>query len=343
MSNHAPQGDRDHYAGALPIVVITAAELTALVADAVARGLRGGAPGTAHAPHEWLTTKEAAELLKVSTATLGGLRSRGEGPAHIKIGSAVRYNRDDLERTGRVASTATKATEWQQKEREWEQSVAQRIGRVSPPAAVARPAQPTPAAPTKNDRNNARAAAAYVTTKEAVAILGVPAHTLGRLRFEGIPHVRIGQAVRYNRADLLTAETGSEPWHQALREARKRMTPRIPPEVAATYLTPEEAAAQLGISAWLLDMLRRDGEGPPFVRIRYLVRYRRVDLDESANPDALPTEPFEGARYHAAKADWRQVIAMAREHDAPSKPAHVQYREWSRLGERLAKRPAAKP
>jgi excisionase family DNA binding protein len=336
MNTHAQHGN--HQACSISVVVMAAAELEALIANVVANALEGRTNSTAH---EWLTTKEAAALLKVSSATLDGLRSRGEGPAHVRIGRAVRYNREDLERAGQVDPSSTKAAQWEQRGRE--QSVAQRMGRVSStPTAVAGPVRSTVARPAKNERRS-ESAADYVTTKEAVAILGIPAHTLHRLRFEGIPHVRIGQAVRYNRADLLTAETGSEPWHQALAEARKRMTPKIPPEVAATYLTPEEAAAQLGISAWLLEMLRRDGEGPPFVRIRYLVRYRRVDLDESANPDDLPTEPFEGARYHAAKEGWPQVIAMAREHDALSKPAHVQYQEWSRLQKRLAEAAAAKP
>lgn len=39
-----------------------------------------------------LTPKEAAILLKVSTSWLAKARMRGDGPAFIKIGRAVRYD-----------------------------------------------------------------------------------------------------------------------------------------------------------------------------------------------------------------------------------------------------------
>lgn len=45
---------------------------------------------------EFFTPKEAAEFLRYSAATLAIWRSRGEGPAYVKIGHSVRYLRDDL-------------------------------------------------------------------------------------------------------------------------------------------------------------------------------------------------------------------------------------------------------
>jgi excisionase family DNA binding protein len=38
-----------------------------------------------------LTPKEAAELLKVSLSWLAKARMRGDGPAYIKVGRAIRY------------------------------------------------------------------------------------------------------------------------------------------------------------------------------------------------------------------------------------------------------------
>jgi excisionase family DNA binding protein len=45
-----------------------------------------------------LTTFEAAERLKLHERTLEVLRYKGQGPAYIKIGRAVRYSEDDLDR-----------------------------------------------------------------------------------------------------------------------------------------------------------------------------------------------------------------------------------------------------
>lgn len=43
------------------------------------------------APPRFLTTAEAAELLGVSASHLAQLRARGEGPACVRVGRAIRY------------------------------------------------------------------------------------------------------------------------------------------------------------------------------------------------------------------------------------------------------------
>lgn len=53
------------------------------------------APTAASAP-EYLTTKQAAKALALSTSTLEGWRPRGEGPPWVRIGTAVRYPREGL-------------------------------------------------------------------------------------------------------------------------------------------------------------------------------------------------------------------------------------------------------
>lgn len=50
----------------------------------------------AAAPDKLLSTREAAELLGVSTKHLEQMRGRGEGPPHRRIGRVVRYRRSDL-------------------------------------------------------------------------------------------------------------------------------------------------------------------------------------------------------------------------------------------------------
>ena len=47
--------------------------------------------------HDLLTSKEAADELKVSESFLAKARMRGTGPAFIQIGRAVRYSRTALE------------------------------------------------------------------------------------------------------------------------------------------------------------------------------------------------------------------------------------------------------
>ena len=44
-----------------------------------------------------LTTREAAELMKLSPRTLEMHRSKGGGPAYLKAGGLVRYRLADLE------------------------------------------------------------------------------------------------------------------------------------------------------------------------------------------------------------------------------------------------------
>ncbi|BEQ14192.1 helix-turn-helix transcriptional regulator [Desulfoferula mesophila] len=44
-----------------------------------------------------LTTKQAAAYLSLSHRTLEGLRLRGNGPRHAKLGGSVRYRIADLE------------------------------------------------------------------------------------------------------------------------------------------------------------------------------------------------------------------------------------------------------
>ncbi|WDI31849.1 helix-turn-helix domain-containing protein [Hyphococcus flavus] len=44
-------------------------------------------------------------------------------------------------------------------------------------------------------------------------------------------------------------------------------------------LNNEEAAKYLGLKAATLNKWRVYGEGPPFIKVGRLVRYRRVDLD----------------------------------------------------------------
>lgn len=44
-----------------------------------------------------LTTPEAAQHCRLSTPTLERLRLRGDGPAYLKIGKAVRYRAADID------------------------------------------------------------------------------------------------------------------------------------------------------------------------------------------------------------------------------------------------------
>jgi excisionase family DNA binding protein len=74
-------------------------------ADAIARRviahLDERAPSPAPPPSppqpEYLTTRGAAKVLALGTSTLEGWRSRGDGPAFVKIGTAIRYSRADLD------------------------------------------------------------------------------------------------------------------------------------------------------------------------------------------------------------------------------------------------------
>lgn len=44
-----------------------------------------------------LTTEQAAQVLGLKPTTLEVWRCRGDGPAYLKLGRAVRYRREDLE------------------------------------------------------------------------------------------------------------------------------------------------------------------------------------------------------------------------------------------------------
>ena len=76
------------------------------IADAitarVAERLPKAAPVAVRAkdePARWLTQKEAADYLGVTVKALQGWRSKGEGPAAVKITRrALRYAREDLDR-----------------------------------------------------------------------------------------------------------------------------------------------------------------------------------------------------------------------------------------------------
>lgn len=43
-----------------------------------------------------ITEEEAAEIMKISPKTLGDLRRKGQGPAYIKIGGSIRYEKNHL-------------------------------------------------------------------------------------------------------------------------------------------------------------------------------------------------------------------------------------------------------
>lgn len=47
---------------------------------------------------DWLTEAEAAEMLRISLATLRRWRRRHEGPRWFRIGRVPRYQREDVER-----------------------------------------------------------------------------------------------------------------------------------------------------------------------------------------------------------------------------------------------------
>ena len=72
------------------------AELTAeLAATLRATPAPAPLPAPAGAP-EYLTTREAAELLGVSASHLKALRATGAGPRCLRVGRAVRYPRAAL-------------------------------------------------------------------------------------------------------------------------------------------------------------------------------------------------------------------------------------------------------
>lgn len=50
------------------------------------------------APRVALTTREAAQYLGLAVSTLNKWRCHGGGPEFLKLGRAVRYRQDDLDR-----------------------------------------------------------------------------------------------------------------------------------------------------------------------------------------------------------------------------------------------------
>jgi len=68
------------------------------IAERVAERIPPPSPAAVPAPHpDYLTTKQAAKVLALGTSTLEGWRARSEGPAWVKIGTAIRYSRADLD------------------------------------------------------------------------------------------------------------------------------------------------------------------------------------------------------------------------------------------------------
>lgn len=50
----------------------------------------------AHSPHDLLTVREAADILRLSPRTLDRYRASRTGPAYYKLGGRVRYKKSDL-------------------------------------------------------------------------------------------------------------------------------------------------------------------------------------------------------------------------------------------------------
>src|SRR5688572_8565728 len=84
------------------VVVLTGGELRAMIAQTVSEVLDSRTPPAPTAPRpvtaapEYLTTCEAATLLRFSPRALEAMRSRGGGPPFVRIGRIVRYPRAEL-------------------------------------------------------------------------------------------------------------------------------------------------------------------------------------------------------------------------------------------------------
>ena len=82
-----------------PTITLTISELAAIVAraaathgtPAVATTLAAAPPEGTPATPEYLTTRQAAELLGLSVKGLEAMRARGDGPRYIRVGHRVRY------------------------------------------------------------------------------------------------------------------------------------------------------------------------------------------------------------------------------------------------------------
>lgn len=62
-------------------------------------------------------------------------------------------------------------------------------------------------------------------------------------------------------------------------------------------LTSKEAAEFLGLNEGSLRNMRKDGEGPKFIKLGRLVRYRRSELEKY-----LDKNTYDPERYHAFSA-----------------------------------------
>jgi len=93
-----PEGSPSRAAVPSPtaLVLVTAGELRALVAEELAK-LHATAPANQGASaSEWLTADDAAAFLKLHPRTLARMAARGE-LAVAKIGRHARYRRSDLD------------------------------------------------------------------------------------------------------------------------------------------------------------------------------------------------------------------------------------------------------
>lgn len=75
------------------LAVVDVAELESAIERAVAAALARPVA----APSEWLTSAEAAQVLGVSTKTLGRLRRERGLPAHEPAPGMVRYRRSEID------------------------------------------------------------------------------------------------------------------------------------------------------------------------------------------------------------------------------------------------------
>lgn len=94
---------------------VTAQELEQAVERAVLRAIQS--VKESESDDRLLETVEAAALLGVSAATLPTWRSRGRGPAFVKVGGSIRYRRGDLLRY-RESQTRTRTIRRKRKPKE---------------------------------------------------------------------------------------------------------------------------------------------------------------------------------------------------------------------------------
>lgn len=98
-------------APAEPTITLTVSELAAVIARATAAAVANTTPGVGLSPAapptpvraevpasaaEYLTTRQAAELLGLSVKGLEQMRAAGRGPKFVRIGHRIRYRRADL-------------------------------------------------------------------------------------------------------------------------------------------------------------------------------------------------------------------------------------------------------